>query len=606
MPGSTLRRSIWGLVALVLVLAIVLAAVPYVASTRIVRDRIAFEIGAWSGYRVDIGSPPTIEIWPRLRAVLADVTFSDPDAAQRAVATVERMELELSAVAALRGDAVFTSARLVRPSLVANGDDERPGLSEIMGKGRIRSTVEQARTLIRQRSATQRLDLPGDPFGRIEVVDGSLLLDNGGARETLVSAINGNIDWPAFDRAGTARIRAVWRGEPMQVEAQSGEPLLLFAGGMGPLRLSFDSAALQASFDGTARFADQPFLNGQVSVKTTAFDRLPGWAGLPNLDGVTSLAISGAVTGDISRFKLDQAQVQVNGNRANGAIELALGTDRMSMSGSLAFDTLKLDQLLDALLPAAAGQPTGTIAENPPYRTLMDLRLSAARASAGGVELADVAAAVQLQDRQAAFDLLDASAFGGTLEAGLRLERKPEGTIGEVMFSASNVDGAAFAAAAGMPSLVPAGRGSASLRVKGKGTDIASIIDSGDGKLSAHFAAGAVSHFDLATFLSLCRKGGFFRLDEASNGTLAADGVDVDATITGGVAHVHKAEVRFGDRRLWVAGLASYADRGLALNGGIGPLATAEPHGPDEATFFVGGSWGAPFISPTTALPSAN
>ena len=40
--------------------AIVLAAVPYVASTRIVRDRIAFEIGAWSGYRVEIGAPPTI------------------------------------------------------------------------------------------------------------------------------------------------------------------------------------------------------------------------------------------------------------------------------------------------------------------------------------------------------------------------------------------------------------------------------------------------------------------------------------------------------------------------------------------------------------------
>ena len=51
---------------------------PYAASTRIVRDRIAHEMSDWSGLEVSIGATPEISIWPTFQAILTDVTLSLP------------------------------------------------------------------------------------------------------------------------------------------------------------------------------------------------------------------------------------------------------------------------------------------------------------------------------------------------------------------------------------------------------------------------------------------------------------------------------------------------------------------------------------------------
>ena len=64
------RRSIWVLAVLALVMVL-----PYFASTQIVRNRIAQEVSAWSGYRVAVRGAPSIEIWPTVGAVLPDVAF---------------------------------------------------------------------------------------------------------------------------------------------------------------------------------------------------------------------------------------------------------------------------------------------------------------------------------------------------------------------------------------------------------------------------------------------------------------------------------------------------------------------------------------------------
>jgi len=83
-------------------------------------------MSAWSGFRVTIDGSPRIEVWPTFRAILSDVTLSqwtETDAPP--VIEAERVEVDLSAMAALQGDVVFSTARLVRPTIrvqrTANG-----------------------------------------------------------------------------------------------------------------------------------------------------------------------------------------------------------------------------------------------------------------------------------------------------------------------------------------------------------------------------------------------------------------------------------------------------------------------------------------------------
>lgn len=69
------------------------------------------------------------------------------------------------------------------------------------------------------------------------------------------------------------------------------------------------------------------------------------------------------------------------------------------------------------------------------------------------------------------------------------------------------------------------------------------------------------------------------------------------ATIADGVATIDKAEAVSGARRLRLSGVVPYIGGGLALTGTIASTAGTA----DRATFFVGGSWNAPFVSPVKA-----
>jgi AsmA protein len=214
---------------------------------------------------------------------------------------------------------------------------------------------------------------------------------------------------------------------------------------------------------------------------------------------------------------------------------------------------------------------------------------------AGSVNLADVAATVQVKNRLAVLDLSDATAFGGTIQAGIRFDAGSGLPQAEMRLLASGVDAGALASAAGMTRLVPVGQGAVSVILKGPGASWASILENASGSISANVGQGALSGLDLAGLLDRIKRGGFFALDEVSKGTLPIAGAEFKASVANGVARIEKAEARAaGGQRLWLQGIVPYVGRGLALSGGVTP--TGQDAAP--ATFFVGGSWNAPFISP--------
>ena len=221
------------------------------------------------------------------------------------------------------------------------------------------------------------------------------------------------------------------------------------------------------------------------------------------------------------------------------------------------------------------------------------------------------------------FDISDATAFGGNIQSSLRFDRKPDGTQVEMRLLASDVDGAQFGAAAGMKRLVPTGTGTVSIILKGPGKTWDSIMDNADGSISANFGQGTLTGLNLPSFLKRCKQGGFFPLDEVSNGTLAIDGAELKANISNGVARIDKAEAKSAKNRIWVSGIVPYAGGGLALSGGISqpgtvPAATQQPADgaqpadapaatpANQVSFFVGGSWTTPFVSPINGSSAGN
>ncbi|MDH4986049.1 AsmA family protein [Aminobacter anthyllidis] len=616
MPSPLFRRSIWAIIGLIVLVAATVAAVPFIASTQIVKDRIAFEMSAWSGFRVSIEGTPDIEIWPVFRATLTDVTLTDWDDEQGSpVIEAERVEIELSALSALSGNVDFSDAHFIRPTLrlkrLADGGVEMPHSSG----GRLSRAIERARATVASNPVEPDLSaLPADEFGAVEFIDGRVVAVSDEGEDELLSDLTGKASLPALNKAGKLTATGVWHGEQVALELSSPSPLMLFAGGTAPIVASLKSAPLEASFDGTIDMGPDAHIDGQAKVVSPSFRRMLEWSRPGILPGspVGSISLASKVTGNLSRLKIENAQVTLDGNPGMGILDLSLDGAVPSISGTLAFDTLDLMTFASSFASIAPSTNAGTADIDTSFsdRINLDLRLSATKATAGSIALAEVAATAQVKGGLAAFDISDAEAFGGNVQASIRFDRKPGGNQAEMRLLASDIDGGAFGTAAGMSHIVPIGRGTVSVILQGPGSNWNTLLENANGSVAATFGVGAIAGLDLQAFMKRAAERGFFSLDEVSGGTLPVDGVELKATISNGVAKIDKAEARTPTSRIWLTGIVPYVGRGLALSGAIearevtaststttSPVTPAVP----PTAFFVGGSWSAPFISPLVA-----
>lgn len=605
MPSSLIRKGIWASVAVAAAVVLVVAALPFIASTRIVRDRVAIELSAWSGYRVELGSAPELEVWP-FRAILSNVTLSSwNDPTHKPVVVAERMEIELSALAALRGDIVFATARLIRPTLHVSPTAGKIPLPASPGGGRIARSIEIARAVVSTNPAHPDLGaLPSDPFGKIEFFDGRITVERGGVDEELVTSLAGNVSWAALDRGGVLSATGIWRGESVTLDVTAPEPLILFAGGASPLTVKLKSAPGNLSFDGTANLSGDTYFAGPLSLSSPSLRRMLEWSteGPAGGPAIGPVAVSGQVAGNSQRMRLEDAHITLDNNPGMGVLDVTFTTAVPTISGTLAFESLDLRSVLSAFTrlnpESGTASRTDTLLDD---RFNLDLRLSSANATAGSITLADVAATAQIKPGLAAFDISDARVFGGSIQTGIRFDRQPSGNLVELRLLATDIDGGLLAAASDAAFVAPTGRGTVSVILKGQGTGWDELFEKGDGSITASFGQGTIPHFDLNAFLDRLKQGGFFPLSEATRGALPVSSVELKATISKGAARIDKAEATAPSHTISLSGIVPYVGRGLALSGSV--RAKDANAAPAVATFFVGGSWTAPFVVP--AQPSA-
>jgi AsmA protein len=610
MPAPLLRRSLWALALAAGVVALVVLALPYAASTRLVRDRIAHEMSEWSGLDVTIGAAPEIRVWPGLQANLTDVTLALPGSAAPAI-TAARVEIELSALAALGGAADFTLARFIRPIIRIEGGTAIPALPR---GGKIARAIETAREIVAEdRTAPDTGRLPADEFGLVEFSDGKVVTIAGGAETEIVSGLSGKIGWEELNGRANATATGTWRGEQFTVDLGSASPLLFLGGAATPVTASVKSAPADFSFNGTASLGENPYVDGQVSFSAPSVKRMMEWsqAGVLHGSAIGAVAMESRVMGDAERMRFEEAEITFDGNPARGALDLILTGKLPMVAGTLAFDTLDLRDFLSAFTPldSSAGTGPGIIDADFASRLNLDLRLSAGQATVGPIGLADLAATARVDQGLAAFDISDASAFGGNIQAGLRFDRKAAGTqVGgtevEMRLLASDVDGGAFGAAAGMTRLAPIGRGTVSIIIKGDGSSWNSLLSRANGSFSASFGQGALSGVDIDGLLARSKGGVPFTLDEVIRDASPIDALELKANIADGVATIDKAELRTPVQRIVLTGAAPLGAGGLNLSGKAEPRpATAGAADPTAlTTFLIGGPWSAPVVTPTTGL----
>lgn len=604
---STVRKGVIALAVLLLVGAALAATLPWIASTRIVRDRIAQELSLWSGYRVSLGQAPVIDVWPVFKATLHDVAFRQwSDAAAEPVLDADRLEVTLSPLAALRGNVVFSSLSMHRPLLRLTVHGSVLDLPASPGGGRMTRAIETARSAVNSNpTAPDTSTLPTDSFGSVEFTEGRIVVVGEDATEG-VTSLNGKVTWPSLNRPGSINATGIWRGENVTVEAEA-QPLLLFAGASTPVKARLKSSLLEASFNGVTNLYGDAYFDGQATFNSPSLRRTLEWSKTDIAPGaaIGAISLEARIQGTAQRLRLDSVNLNLGGNSGRGVLEIAFADAMPAISGSLAFEKLNLRSFLSAFTSVATD--TGTIyneIDTGFARQLsLDLRLSAPTASLGSVDLTNLAATAQVRGDMTAFDLSDAGIFGGSVQAGVRIDGASDIKNVEMRLVASDIDAFAAAKAFGAERIVPQGRANVSIMLKGNGRDWNTVMGNAEGTISATAGEGALVGLDLPKFRERLGSGGFFPLSEAAGGTLPFRGFDLKAKVVGGVARVEKADVQLDREVIALTGITPYFSRSLALSGHfLRPGAEGHP-GEIDAPFFIGGGWGEPFISPAWSEP---
>jgi AsmA protein len=606
MPRPVVKRLAWGVGAIVVIAALLLAALPFIASTQIVRDRIAQELTEWTGYRVTLGGETSIEVWPVITAHLTNVTFTKPGGGQP-VARVERIEASLAAFSALSGDIVFNQLRLVRPTLTVSAETLPPARTGGI-RGRIGEAMARARSLVEENPAEPNVsELPSDTLPTLEFVEGKVSIERAGADTELLSSVSGKLQWPAFNRAGSLSVSAIWRGELVSVDFSTQQPMLLLNGAAAPTTTALKSSPLNLTYSGITNLGKDGFVQGEGTLSSPSLKRMLEWSGNDIAPGaaIGAIALEADVSGSIRRLNLSDATVTLDGNPSRGTLEIAFGEAVPLVAGTLAFDTINLQSFLSAfsaLTPDRWGRYS-TIDGHVAEQMNLDLRLSADTATAGSLAFTDVAATAQIRGGLAAFDISDARAFGGTVQAGFRIDHPTAASRVEVRLRGVGVDLGALAKTMQASHLVPIARGDMMLSLKGDGNDWLSIMRTAQGTFSANLGPGAMAGIHLPAFVEKAKKGEFFSLDEISDGSISFTGMAVKAKIENGTARLEKAEVKTADQTLTLSGLVPLPGRGLALSGSIGANAQGGAEDRNRMLFFIGGSWDSPYVS-SVILPA--
>ncbi len=606
MSSSPLRLGLIVAVSAVLLIAVMIAAVPLLISTSVIRDRLAAELSDAIGYRIVLREAPEISVFPRLNATLRGISVSDwNDASARPLMEADAVSVDLQVGAAVRGRLNFSAISLIRPVFHADTILALEG-DRMLGFSPLRSHVEQARAVLSENPAEPDFSrLPSAALGKLTITDGRAEFTTAGGETQSIASINGSIDWPGTARPASVTANGSWNGEMVQVSATVERPLIMMAGGMSVMRFNLAAKPVTLVFDGRANLSSQPFVEGAASAATPSVSALLPWVGMEVGPGsaIGSLSIGGVISGNPQRLSLAEAKVSIDDNPGTGALEFALADGKPQISGSLDFSRLDLAALLSAFIPLPTGAglyqsvDTGFITE-----LGLDVRLSADTASAGTLEFNNVAASAQVKAGIASFDVNDAGLYSGKMQAGLKIDAREDAPKGELRLSIENMATGEFGAGVGMERAQPRFPGQLSILARGPFDSWRSMIGQSSGTFLYRGGAGQLQGLDWQDFVKRSAGQEVFSLWNVAQGSVAVTSSELQGRLEQGTLRLDKGAIRIGDEQeLMLSGVLPYTDRSLAMLGTL-----SGPQEGERRSFFIGGSWANPFITPILAPYSGN
>ncbi len=584
--ASGLKRLAIAVAGVVAAAFVTLIGLSFLIPPATMRDAVKKEIQAVTGLDPTLRGDISVSLFPHARVTFRDVLLGDAASAGPAV-SADELIARLRYFPLLAGRIEIADVTLVRPRIdvtfSAHGRSNWSGL--------VASLAHAVQPNL-GRSAS---------FSEIGIRDGTIRVRDA---DTQIDGRLDNVDfqvaWPSISRSFAANGRFVWNDQMVNASLTLSDFLAALTGQHSGVKLRLASAPLNLVFDGAASDQETLKMDGTLSVESPSLRDTLRWTGKTRLPfgGFGRFALQAQSNVDRSGVSLTNVNVELDGNKAEGALTLATDTHR-AIQGTLAADTLDLTPYVSGFRLLATNEQTWDrlpIALDGLSDFNLDLRLSAGSVKIDGAQLGRTAVAANMRDGKLNVTIGESQAFGGVATGSFGLGNAKGGVEVNSHVEFTDVDLAnCLGQMFGLHKLE--GRGTLALDVDGSGNSVWGVTHTlnGTAGLSAH--DGAVVGIDVEQLLRRLDKRPLSGNGDYRTGRTPFDRLALHVKIQQGTVSVEDMRIDGPAVRLAVTGQASVPSRDLDLEG-TATLAANAATSEFELPFVVQGPWEDPIVVP--------
>lgn len=383
-----------------------------------------------------------------------------------------------------------------------------------------------------------------------------------------------------------------YRGQRLTFDAMLGSPERK-AGVHFPVKASVKGNLVDSQIDGTLVVGDGMQLTGAKAVLTTPdIRRAANWlgAGWPAGPGLGFFRAEGQVDWIDRTIAFQKAEFSIDDNQATGALTFGFDGPRPSIEGTLDLPRLDLSRYLstdegsatsrEAMLGPLAPWLATPVSFSAPLLPLIDadLRISAAKTSAGHVKLGRSAATLSLKSGRLLADVAELEIESGSIGGGqLSVDMSASEPSFTLRGKLSGVETSRLAEGLLGHGMV-SGRGDIVVDLTAQGETSGRLIGTMSGKASLSIPQGGRVGLDLKQMTELSEPQGSWPWLRGSSGETSVAKLDAKLLIDKGMVRTDAVSALVNDKLIAASGRVDLesGNLDLAISKGSAPVANAE------------------------------
>lgn len=352
-----MKKLLIGLGVVVVLLIAAVVIIPFLVPLETYKTELEAQVEKNTGRKFKIAGDLSFSVLPRLEIEASKVSMSNARGAKTAnMLELNKLQLQLALFPLLSREIVVDRFVMVDPVINL----------EIDKRGKPNWQFQTAKAAAKPAPGKPAAKPSGDAggigigsikLGDVRLVNGRVTFNDRRKGETqVVKDINMSVKLPDIDSELEADGALTWNGEKIEIKIELETPGKVLAGKTAKLEAKVESKPVSLSYDGTLTNGKIMAAAGKVDLSIPSVRKLTAWTGQPikaKGTGFGPLSIKGNLKLAGSRIAFEDAKLQFDEIRGDGAIRVKTGGVRPDINARLNIE--KLD--LNPYIPPESAKP---------------------------------------------------------------------------------------------------------------------------------------------------------------------------------------------------------------------------------------------------------